>query len=94
MGKPPSNDRAHWPQEYIARRERAEKMFGATTPSLEFSRRHPHGRPPLASMEVVEDLPAPVTDTNREATRMENLIARLVDGLGAKVAQQQAKGAR
>jgi len=87
VGKPPSHDRAQWPQDYTAKRERAEKMFGATTPSLEFCRRHPHGRPPLASCEVLEDLPAPITDANRDATRLEGLISRLVEGLGARVAQ-------
>lgn len=93
VGKPPSNDRTSWPQEYIVRRERAEKMFGETTVALEYSRRFPGGRPPLTELTVIEDLPAPTTAENRDRTRMESLLTSFVETLG-KASAVAAKGQR
>lgn len=91
VGKPPSNDRTSWPQEYLTRRERAEKMFGETTVSLEFSRRFPGGRPPLSELSVIEDLPPPITAENRDRTRMETLLTQFVETLGKASSVQKGQ---
>lgn len=88
-GKAPSANTDAWPVKYRESRERATQMFGDTTVSLEFSRRHPLGRPPITKLSVIEDLPAPLTSENRERSRFENLIERLVDGVTARASQAQ-----
>ena len=45
--------------------------------------------------ELVEQLEAPETETNRDATRLENLVTKLAETLGkAMAASQQSSGAR
>jgi hypothetical protein len=78
------------PEQYRIKRERALAQYGDTTPSLEFCRKHPLGRPPVTSWRVLaENLDAPDTDSNRESKRLEHLIGQLVDGLGKAVSQKQ-----
>jgi hypothetical protein len=77
-------------EQYRIKRERALAQYGETTPSLEFARKHPLGRPPVTAWSVVrETVDAPDTDTNRESKRLEHLISQLVDGLGKAVSQKQ-----
>jgi hypothetical protein len=77
-------------EQYRIKRERALAQYGDTTPSLEFCRKHPLGRPPVTSWRVLaENLDAPDTDSNRESKRLEHLIGQLVDGLGKAVSQKQ-----
>lgn len=80
---------------YRLRKEQAIKMFGDTTVSLEFSRNFPGGMPPIARLTKVEQLKAPETETNRDATRLEGLVTKLAETLGkAMAASQQSSGAR
>lgn len=80
---------------YRLRKEQAAKMFGETTISLEFCRNYPEGMPPIARLTEVEQLEAPETETNRDATRLENLVTKLAETLGkAMAASQQSSGAR
>lgn len=77
------------------RREQAIKTFGETTVSLEYSRNFPGGLPPIARLTKVEQLKAPETETNRDATRLEGLVTKLVETLGkAMSVSQQSSGAR
>lgn len=82
-------------ESYRLRKEQAAKMFGETTPSLEFSRNHAGGMPPIAKLTKLEELKAPETETNRDATRLEQLVTKLAETLGkAMAASQQSSGAR
>lgn len=77
-------------EQYRIKRERALAQYGDTTPSLEFCRKYPLGRPPVTSWKLVQDsVDAPDTDTNRESKRLELLIGQLVDGLGKAVSQKK-----
>lgn len=80
---------------YRLRKEQATKMFGETSVSLEFSRNHAGGMPPIAKLTKLEELKAPETETNRDATRLEGLVTKLVETLGkAMSVSQQSSGAR
>lgn len=82
-------------ESYRLRKEQATKMFGETTVSLEFSRNYPAGMPPIAKLTKLEQLKAPETETNRDATRLEGLVTKLAETLGkAMAASQQSSGAR
>ena len=78
------------PTGYENARKLAVGKYGDTTPSLEFARRHKGGRPPITSLSIIEELPAPTTQDNREAQRFEALISRFVDTLGKAVSQPKA----
>lgn len=93
IGKRNSPKWANDPSGYENARKLAVGKFGDTTPSLEFARRpgNAGGRPPITRLDVIEELPAPTTQDNREAQRFEGLIARLVDSMAKVAAQPRAK---
>ncbi len=72
-------------ESYRLKRENAMKIYGETSPSIEFCRVYPGGLPPIASLKRIQELSAPETETNRDAKRLEGLITQLVDGLGRAV---------